>query len=143
MAEKTALERLRLKRIMSGECGMPDDMGGWYTQGELAALAVVAGEVRQHGECALPVDEIADHAGVSRTTVQNALRYAGSEGHVVIEARYADDGKQRPNVIRIASRHWMKHMRRMEAHGLLAVQYRSLAALANREADGRSALPSV
>lgn len=143
MAEKMASERLRLKRIMSGECGMPDDMGGWYTQGELAALAVVAGEVRQNGECALPLDEIAAHAGVSRTTVQNALRYAVSAGHVAIEVQHADDGKQRPNVIRIASRHWMKHRKRMEAHGLLALQYRSLAALANREADGRSHLSSV
>ncbi len=122
-------EKIKRKRVMSGETGMPDDMGCWYREGELAALAVVAGEVRQCGQCRMPVGEIAECAGVSASTVRSALRYAESVGHVVVEAGFSG-GSQRANVVRIVSVKWMKHMRRMDAHGLLAVQHRSVATTA-------------
>ncbi len=105
---------------------MPDDMGGWYSQGEQAVLAVVAGEVRRYGRCCLPMAEIAECAGVSAATARSALRCAESVGHVAVEANFST-GSQRANVVRIVSRKWLQHMRRMDAHGLLAVQHRSVA----------------
>jgi DNA-binding MurR/RpiR family transcriptional regulator len=45
-----------------------------FTPGEQAALAVVAREVQARQVCVLPIDAIAALAGVSRSTVKNALR---------------------------------------------------------------------
>jgi hypothetical protein len=53
-----------------------------FTEGEAAALRVIAGEVKHHGVCGFPIDKITTLAGVGRTTVQNAVRDVARLGYV-------------------------------------------------------------
>jgi hypothetical protein len=61
-------KRRHRKRILGGSSALPDTMRHFYTEGERAVLCIVAGEMKHHGICDLPIDEIADRAGVGRTT---------------------------------------------------------------------------
>jgi hypothetical protein len=49
-----------------------------FTVGELAALRIVADEVREKGNCDRTLGEIAARAGIGRTTAQNAMRLAAA-----------------------------------------------------------------
>jgi len=83
-----------------------------YTEGERAVLFIVAGEVKRHGICDLPIDEIADRAGVGKTTVQNAMHEARRLGHVEITERPQLGAKNLPNVVKVASGEWLAWIRR-------------------------------
>src|ERR687884_1225710 len=68
-----ACSRERRRRLAySGP--MPARLAAYFTPGELAALRVIADEVRDHGKCDLTLGKIGGRAGVGRTTVQNAIR---------------------------------------------------------------------
>ena len=67
--------------------GMPPALAARFTTGELAALAVIARQCQRGGICTLPIDAIAALAGVSRTTVQNALRAAKAQGLIFARER--------------------------------------------------------
>ncbi|WP_157628132.1 hypothetical protein [Ensifer sp. BR816] len=72
----------RRKRTFGGCGAMPAAFRQMYTEGERAALTVVANDVKARGECDRPLDGIAAIAGVCRTTVQNALRAAKRNNHL-------------------------------------------------------------
>jgi DNA-binding transcriptional MocR family regulator len=91
---------------------MPPDVRTCYTEGEASALTIIAREVQHHGVCDLPIDKIAALAGVSRTTVQNALREARRRGHVTVEQRPVKGRKSLTNLIRVASPEWIAWLRR-------------------------------
>ena len=46
--------------MLGGSSALPDTLRHHYTEGERAVLFIVAGEVKRHGICDLPIDEIAD-----------------------------------------------------------------------------------
>lgn len=102
------------RRKWARDSSMPDGLRAHYTEGEAAALAVIANEVRKHGECSLPIDAIGAIAGVSRTTVQNAIRKARSpeRGHIAVELRPQVGRKNLPNIVRIISAYWMTWLKR-------------------------------
>lgn len=109
------------RRILSRGSSMPDTMRAAYTEGEAAVMAVIGGEVKRRGYCDLPIDAIAAKAGVSRTTVQNAIRQASASvdatgkklsPHVSVEHRPQPGRKNLTNVIRIVSSAWMAWIRR-------------------------------
>lgn len=75
-------KRRERKRILGGSSAMPDTMRRHYTEGERAALCIIAFEIKRQGRCTLSIDEIGDRAGVGRTTVQNALHQARLLGHI-------------------------------------------------------------
>lgn len=75
---------------------MPPDVRIRYTEGEASALTIIAREIQHHGLCDLPIDKIAALAGVSRTTVQNAIREAVRRGHVTVERRPVKGRKNLP-----------------------------------------------
>jgi hypothetical protein len=103
---------LQRKRTLGGSSGLPDPIRGYYTEGERSALTVIAGEVKRHGVCDLPLDSIAAKAGVSRTTVQNALREARERGHACVQLRPCRGQKNLTNLITIVSKEWLAWIKR-------------------------------
>ena len=72
---QASLERRR-RQAASG--AVPPALAARFTTGELAVLTVIARQCQRAGVCSLPIDAIAALAGVSRTTVQNALGPPGA-----------------------------------------------------------------
>lgn len=103
---------VRRRRQLGGSSSMPDTIRHHYTEGQRAALAVVCGEVKHHGVCDLAIDRIAAVAGVSRTTVQNALREARELGHIIVEARPRRGQKNLTNLVRVVSAEWVAWLKR-------------------------------
>src|SRR5262245_58578523 len=95
------------RRMLARDGRMPAGVRGHYTEGESAALTIIAGEVKRHGQCALPIDQMAAMAGISRTTFQNAVRKSVELGHVSKEERPVKGQKSKTNIIRIISREWL------------------------------------
>ena len=91
---------------------MPARLAAYFTPGELAALRVIADEVRDHGKCDLPLGEIAARAGVGRTTVQNAIRVATRLGLVSVQERRQPGARSLSNIIRIVSAEWRSWIER-------------------------------
>src|SRR3954464_10642838 len=65
----------RRRRWAASGC-LPPSLASRFTLAEVSVLAVVAAENRKRGDCRLTNGELADVAGVSITTVKNALRVA-------------------------------------------------------------------
>src|SRR3954463_3406826 len=77
-----------------------------FTAAETAGLAGISARALKHGRCTLVLDPIAALAGVSRTTVKNALREARALGLIRIEERRVSAWRNAPNVVTIISREW-------------------------------------
>ena len=105
-------DRRSRKRMLGGSSAMPEPLRSSYTEGERSVLCVVAGEVKRHGICDLSIDEIADRAGVGRTTVQNSLHEARRLAHVKITERPVRGSKSLTNVVEIVSPEWKAWIRR-------------------------------
>src|SRR3954468_11449602 len=89
----------------------PPALAARFTLAETAVLAVLAAEVLRHGACTLVIGHIAALAGVSETTVRNALRAARGLGLLTIEERRLTAWRNAPNVVRIVSREWQAWLR--------------------------------
>jgi hypothetical protein len=124
LSSEEQTKRRHRKRMLGGSSAMPDTLRGHYTEGERAALCVVAFEIKRHGFCDRSIDEIGARAGVGRTTVQNALHQARLLGHVQITERPQRGAKNLTNVVRIMSADWLSWIRRgpSAARGLDRVQ---------------------
>jgi hypothetical protein len=103
----------RDRRRMLGASGvMPATLSGSYTEGQRAVFCIVAGEIKCHGVCDLPIDKIAALAGVGRTTVQTAMHEARRLGHITITERPRRGCKSLTNLVRISSAEWLAWVRR-------------------------------
>src|SRR3954467_6667513 len=100
------------RRHLAASGPMPPGLACKFTVSELAVLRIVGDEVRQHGQCARCVDEIAARAGVCRRMVQNALREAARLGLLTIEERRREGRRNLPNVVRIVSKEWTSWLAR-------------------------------
>jgi hypothetical protein len=100
------------RRTLAGSSALPPNIRHYYTEGERAVLCVVSGEVKRQGVCDWPIDKIAALAGVSRTTVQNALSWAQRLGHVMVEQRPMHGRKSLTNVVRVVSLEWRTWIKR-------------------------------
>jgi hypothetical protein len=94
------------RRRLAASGPMPPALAYRFTTGELAALRIVADEVRANGTCVLTLGEIAARAGVSVCLARNALRGAAKDGLLLIEERRRHRAPNLPNVVRIISREW-------------------------------------
>src|SRR5690349_12653743 len=73
---------LERRRRWAASGALPPALASRFTTAENAVLAVVAAEHLRHGACTLTVLHIAALAGVSETTVRNAVREARALGLV-------------------------------------------------------------
>src|SRR4051794_23599833 len=64
------------RRRWAASGAMPPQIAARFTLAEVAVLGMVAAESRKKGDCRLTIRELGDVAGVSPTTVKNALREA-------------------------------------------------------------------
>jgi hypothetical protein len=85
---------------------MPPQLQARFTLAEAAVMAVVASEARVRGACTLTIGHIAALAGVSATTVRNAMRQAVVVGAVRIEERRLTAWRNAPNRVTIVSPEW-------------------------------------
>jgi DNA-binding CsgD family transcriptional regulator len=98
-----SLERCR-RWAASG--ALPPASASRLTLAEQAVLAVVAAENRKRGDCRLTNKEVADVAGVSITTVKNALRTARATKLISVEERRLTAFQNASKVMRIVSPEW-------------------------------------
>ncbi|WP_127088303.1 hypothetical protein [Aquabacter cavernae] len=100
------------RRRLGGSSVLPDSLRHHYTEGQRAVLCIVAGEIKHHGICDLPIDKIAALAGVCRTTVQTTLHEARRLGHIRITHRPRRGQKSLPNLVSIVSTAWLAWLKR-------------------------------
>lgn len=94
---------------------MPDHLAALFTDGELAALSIVAQEIAARGRCTFPMAKIAALAGISETTARNAFREARAHGLIEIEERPQHRAPHLPNVLRIVAPAWLAWIERRPA----------------------------
>jgi hypothetical protein len=99
------------RRRWAASGAIPPALASRFTLAEQAVLAVVAAEHRKCGDCRLTNKEIADVAGVSITTVKNALRAARGLNLISIEERRLTAFRNASNVVRIVSPEWRAWLR--------------------------------
>ncbi|MGC5781759.1 transcriptional regulator [Methylobacterium sp. NFXW15] len=99
----SSLER---RRRWAASGGMPVGLAARFSLAEQAALAVVAAEVAVKGDCRLCIGAVAGRAGVSETSVRNAIREARRLGLVHVEERRLDRWRSNTNVVTITSQEW-------------------------------------
>src|SRR5215208_6614196 len=99
------------RRSWAASGRLPPQIASRFTLAEQAVLAVVAAEVAKHGACTLTIGHIAALAGVSETTVRNAMREAQGLGFVRIEERRLTAWRNAPNRVTITSPEWSSWLR--------------------------------
>lgn len=100
------------RRRWAASGAMPTALAARFTIAEQAVLAVVAGETVKHGRCTLFIGHIAALAGVSETSVRNALREARQLGLVAVEVRRVTAWRNDANVITVTSAEWLTWLAR-------------------------------
>ena len=99
------------RRRWTGSGWLPPQLAARFTMGEAAALSTIAAEVARRGLCRLTIGHIASLAGVSRTTVQNAVRQAVAVGILTSEEWRLTAWRSAPNTVRIVSPEWRAWLR--------------------------------
>lgn len=100
------------KRFLAFSGPLPTHLAAHFTVGELAALRIIADEVRNQCECRLTIPEVAARSGTSESTVRRALREASRLGLITVEERRIPYRPNLSNVVRIISREWLAQLRR-------------------------------
>lgn len=90
---------------------MPPAIAARFTLAEQAVLSLVAAETCRRKDCRLSVGGMAAIAGVSETTVRNAIREAAKLGLLTVEERRITGWRNDTNVLCIVSPEWLSWLR--------------------------------
>ena len=90
---------------------LPPAIAARFTLAEQSVLAVIAAETTKRGDCRLSLGHIAAIAGVSETTVRNAIREARMHGLVAVEERRLARFRNDTNIVCVVSREWTAWLR--------------------------------
>ena len=90
---------------------LPPALAARFTLAEQAVLALVAAETAKRGDCRLAIGHAAAIAGVSRSSVKNAIRQARTLGLVTVEERQITSFRNDTNIMRIVSPEWQAWLR--------------------------------
>lgn len=90
---------------------MPPAIAARFTLAEQSVLSLVAAETCRRKDCRLSVGGMAAIAGVSETTVRNAIREAVKLGLLTVEERRVTGWRNDTNVLRIVSPEWLSWLR--------------------------------
>ncbi|MFG5121784.1 helix-turn-helix domain-containing protein [Methylorubrum sp. POS3] len=90
---------------------LPPSTAARFTLAEQAVLALVAAETVRRKDCRLSVGGMAAIAGVSETTVRNALREAAKLGLLTVEERRLTGWRSDTNIVRIILPEWLSWLR--------------------------------
>jgi hypothetical protein len=82
--------RIQRRRDLAASVHIPPELGAKFTEGEIAVVKIISGEIVKHGSCTLTIDAIADLAGINRSVVKVALRTAKAEGLIEVEQGRVD-----------------------------------------------------
>ncbi|WP_244486643.1 GntR family transcriptional regulator, partial [Aureimonas sp. Leaf324] len=104
-------ESMERRRRWAASGRLPPALAAFFTLAEVSVLAVIAMEVAKRGDCRLTIGHIAALAGVSASTVRNALREAAAQGLLTVEERRLSWTRNAPNVVRIVSLEWRTWLR--------------------------------
>ena len=102
---------LERRRRWAASGRLPPALAARFSLGEQAVLALVAAESVRRKDCRLAVGNLAALAGVSETTVRNAIREAVRLGLVTVEERRITGWRNDTNVVRIVSAEWTAWLR--------------------------------
>jgi hypothetical protein len=94
------------RRRLARASPVPPELVDRFTGSEHAVLTVVCGEIQRCGLCAWFLAKIAAIAGVSKSTVRNALRKARDVGLLHREQRRRAGQKSLSNIVRVLRRSW-------------------------------------
>lgn len=90
---------------------LPPALAARFTLAEQAVLALVAAETCRRKDCRLAIEHMGALAGVSRSTVKNAIREAVRLGLLTVEERQITGWRNDTNVVRIVSAEWTAWLR--------------------------------
>ena len=109
---------LERRRRIAASGAMPPALACRFTLGEVAALSVIARQVQRRGRCCeLHIDAIAALSGVSRRTVQNAMRAASRAGIISVMERRRRGAPSLSNVVSIVDASWRTWLRLSRPQG--------------------------
>jgi len=117
---QASLER---RRRCAASGALPPQLAAAFTTAEIAALSIIALEVRKHGACILPIDAIAARSGTSRSSVGNAIRLAERLGFLQRVERRRAGRRSETNILKVTSREWRAWLQ----HGKPGVGLKSLS----------------
>lgn len=111
---------LERRRRWAASGRLPPALAAHFTIAEQAVLALIAAEVTRRGDCRLAIGRVAAIAGVSETSVRNAVREARRLGLITVEERRQSAWRNDTNVVCIVSPEWTAWLRlaRREKHVL-------------------------
>lgn len=90
---------------------MPPAIAARFTLAEQSVLSLVAAETVRRKDCRLSVGGMAAIAGVSETTVRNAIREAVKLGLLTVEERRLTGWRSDTNILRVVSPEWLSWLR--------------------------------
>ncbi|MBB2965163.1 GntR family transcriptional regulator [Methylobacterium sp. R2-1] len=102
---------LERRRRWAASGRLPPSLAARFTLAEQAVLALVAAETCRRKDCRLAVGNLAAIAGVSETTVRNAIREAVRHGLLTVEERKITGWRNDTNVVRIVAPEWLSWLR--------------------------------